>query len=72
MKALVLLLILLPTLGCLHATHLGFVVIPNHCVRVTVESFTRPCNQLADGKIMCDHVLVSASCVLSPSKSQAK
>lgn len=37
--------------------------VPSRCVKMTAESFTRPCTQRADGKLVCDGVVVSATCV---------
>ena len=66
-----LLLLLFPAGGCLHPAHSRFFV-PSRCLKVTVESFTRPCTQLADGKLLCNAVVVSASCIQEPPKSAAK
>jgi len=39
------------------------VIVPNQCIRLNAESFTRPCEQRADGKLLCDRVVVTATCV---------
>jgi len=39
------------------------VIVPNQCIRLNAESFTRPCEQRADGKLVCDGVVVTATCV---------
>ena len=38
-------------------------VIPQRCIHVNAESFTRPCARRSDGKLVCDGVVVSAMCV---------
>jgi hypothetical protein len=38
-------------------------IVPNQCIRLNAESFTRPCEQRSDGKLVCDHVVVTATCV---------
>jgi hypothetical protein len=37
-------------------------VIPRRCMNLTAESFTRPCVQRLDGKLVCDGVVVTAMC----------
>ncbi len=60
-----LLLLLFPAGGCVHASHLKFIV-PSRCAKVSIEDFTRPCHQLADGKLLCNAVVVSVSCIQAP------
>ena len=48
--------------GCIRAHRTNFQV-PVRCMEVTADSFTGPCNQRRDGKIVCDKVVVTASCV---------
>jgi hypothetical protein len=50
------------TTGCVAPKRATFVV-PRRCLKVDVESFTRPCVQRADGKIVCDGVVLTATCV---------
>jgi hypothetical protein len=38
-------------------------VIPPRCQKIDAQSFTRPCVQRADGKLLCDGVVVTATCV---------
>lgn len=59
MSKILLLAVLVSLTGCLHARHSEF-VIPARCVRVSVQSSTRPCTQLLDGKIVCDGVVITA------------
>ena len=33
------------------------------CVRISIQSFTEPCAQRADGKIVCNGVVITANCV---------
>jgi len=68
--AVVLLGILVSLTGCLPARHSGF-VIPARCVRVSVQSFTRPCTERPDGKFVCDGVVITASCVAPPVTASA-
>jgi len=63
--AVVLLGILVSLTGCLPARHSGF-------VRVSVQSFTRPCTQRLDGKVVCDGVVITASCVARPVAASAR
>jgi hypothetical protein len=60
-----LLAVLISLTGCLHVRQ-GF-VIPAHCVRVSVQSFTQPCTGLPDGKFVCNGVVITASCMAPPS-----
>ena len=48
--------------GCVAPKRASFVV-PKRCIKVDSQSFTRPCRQQVDGKIMCDGVIVTATCV---------
>ena len=57
--------ILVSLTGCMSVRHSGF-VIPARCVRVSVQSFTRPCIERLDGKFVCDGVVITASCVAPP------
>ena len=38
-------------------------IVPGRCMKMTAESFTKPCAQRADGKLICDGVVVTATCV---------
>lgn len=38
-------------------------IVPRRCLKVDAASFTRPCNQREDGKIVCDGVVVTATCL---------
>ena len=69
MSRIVLLAALCSLTGCLHVRHSRY-VIPAHCVRVSIQSFTQPCAQRSDGKIVCDGVVITASC-LAPTPAQA-
>ena len=68
--AVVVLVILVSLTGCMSARHSGF-VIPARCVRVSVQSFTRPCMERPDGKFVCDGVVITASCVAPPVTASA-
>jgi hypothetical protein len=57
------------TLGCLSPKHAGFVV-PLHCLKINVQSFTQPCVPRTDGKLVCDGVVITASCVAPSSDIQ--
>ena len=48
--------------GCMRPHRTNFQV-PVACIEVTADSFTGPCNQRRDGKIVCDRVVVTASCI---------
>jgi len=48
--------------GCVAPKRASFVV-PRRCIKVDAQSFTRPCQQRADGKIVCDGVIVTADCI---------
>ena len=48
--------------GCVAPKRAGFVV-PRRCQNIDVQSFTRPCLQRADGKLLCDGVVVTATCI---------
>ena len=56
--------------GCMSVRHSGF-VIPARCVRVSVQSFTRPCTERPDGRFVCDGVVITASCVAPPVTASA-
>ena len=51
--------------GCVAPKRASFVV-PKRCIKVDSQSFTRPCRQQEDGKIMCDGVIVTATCIEVP------
>jgi hypothetical protein len=38
-------------------------IVPSRCMKLTATSFTRPCTQRPDGKLVCDGVVVQASCI---------
>jgi hypothetical protein len=71
MSKIVLLAILVSLTGCMSVRHSGFIV-PARCVRVSVQSFTRPCTQRLDGKVVCDGVVITASCVARPVAASAR
>ena len=48
--------------GCLPPRREAF-IIPAHCVKIGVESFTQPCRQRANGKLVCNGVVITANCV---------
>jgi hypothetical protein len=48
--------------GCLPPRREAF-IIPAHCVKIGVESFTQPCTQRANGKLVCNGVVITANCV---------
>jgi hypothetical protein len=48
--------------GCLPPRRAAF-IIPAHCVKIGVESFTQPCTPRANGKLVCNGVVISANCV---------
>jgi hypothetical protein len=48
--------------GCVLPKGATFVV-PPRCQKIDVQSFTRPCVQRADGELLCDGVVVTATCV---------
>jgi hypothetical protein len=48
--------------GCLPPRREAF-IIPTHCVKIGVESFTQPCTQRANGKLVCNGVVITANCV---------
>lgn len=48
--------------GCVAPKRAGFAV-PRRCMKINVQSFTRPCVQRADGKLVCDGVVVTATCI---------
>ena len=56
------LVLLILATGCV-APKRASLVIPQRCLRVNAESFTRPCARRSDGKLVCDGVVVSAMCV---------
>jgi hypothetical protein len=48
------------TSGCVAPKRASF-VIPRRCQKIDAQSFTRPCTQRADGKFLCDGVVVTAT-----------
>jgi hypothetical protein len=52
-------------LGCVAPKRATFTV-PRRCVKVEAQSFTRPCQQRPDGKLLCDGVVVTAQCLEVP------
>jgi hypothetical protein len=48
--------------ACVAPKRASFVV-PRRCMKINVQSFTRPCVQRADGKLVCDGVVVTATCL---------
>lgn len=48
--------------GCVTPKRAGMVV-PSRCLKLTAASFTQPCAQRSDGKLICDRVVVTATCV---------
>jgi len=46
-------------------------IVPSRCMKMTVQSFTRPCRQRPDGKLVCDAVVVDATCVETVQAVQA-
>jgi hypothetical protein len=48
--------------GCLPPRREAF-IIPAHCVKIGVESFTQPCTPRANGKLVCNGVVITANCV---------
>lgn len=48
--------------GCVHVRPAHF-VIPARCVAVSIQSFTEPCLQRDDGKLICNGVVITATCV---------
>lgn len=48
--------------GCVAPKRASF-VIPRQCLKVDQQSFTRPCAQRVDGKLVCDGVVVTATCI---------
>ncbi len=58
----VLLAALLAATGCIHVRSSKFVILAR-CVTISIQSFTEPCAQRADGKIVCNGVVITANCV---------
>jgi hypothetical protein len=48
--------------GCVAPKRAIFVV-PRRCLKIDAQSFTRPCVQRADGKLLCDGVVVTTTCI---------
>jgi hypothetical protein len=53
---------IVPSTGCMQPRHSRFQV-PVACLHFTAESFTGPCKERNDGKIICDKVVVTARCI---------
>jgi hypothetical protein len=51
----------LPSIGCMQP-HREFQV-PFSCLQFTAASFTGPCHERPDGRIVCDKVVVTATCM---------
>jgi len=51
--------------GCVHVRS-STLIIPAHCVKVSIQSFTQPCLQRVDGKLVCNGVVITANCVAPP------
>ncbi len=48
--------------ACLAPRRTAFMV-PAHCLKIGVESFTQPCTPRTDGKLVCNGVVIIANCV---------
>jgi hypothetical protein len=48
--------------GCVAPKRAAFIV-PRRCIKIDAQSFTRPCTQRADGKLLCDGVVATATCI---------
>ena len=48
--------------GCV-APKRASLVVPRRCLKLDTASFTRPCMQRTDGKLLCDGVVVTATCI---------
>jgi hypothetical protein len=53
------------TAGCVAPKRASF-VIPKRCIGISAQSFTRPCSQRLDGKLVCDGVVITAKCFEAP------
>jgi len=58
-----LLLLLVPAASCVQPHHLREFAVPLRCLQFTADSFTGPCRERPDGKIVCDKVVVTATCM---------
>lgn len=38
-------------------------IVPSRCIAINIQSFTQPCQQHPDGKIVCNGVVITASCL---------
>ena len=65
MSKVVLLAVLFSLTGCVHVRRPDF-VIPLHCMMIRIQSFTQPCQRRADGKLVCNGVVITANCVAPP------
>jgi len=54
--------ILIMATGCVTPKRTNL-VIPRRCLKVDEQSFTRPCQERVDGKLVCDGVVVTATCL---------
>lgn len=54
--------LLLFTVGCMTPKRANYIV-PAHCMRIDIKSFTKPCEQRTNGTLVCDRVVVKASCI---------
>jgi hypothetical protein len=70
MRKTVLLVVLLSSVGCAPVRRTRL-VIPTGCVGISVHSFTQPCMQQADGKFICNGVVITARCI-APSGRQGQ
>jgi hypothetical protein len=55
------------TAGCLAPKRTY--IVPRQCLKINAQSFTRPCMQRSDGKLVCDGVVITATCVQTSSVS---
>jgi len=70
MRKTVLLVVLLSSVGCAPVRRTRL-VIPTGCIGISVHSFTQPCMQQADGKFICNGVVITARCI-APSGGQGQ
>jgi hypothetical protein len=56
-------LICLAAIGCVAPKRTASFEVPVRCMKVDSDSFTQPCRQRSDGKLLCDGVVVTATCV---------
>lgn len=48
--------------GCVHVRNPRYIV-PSRCIAINIRSFTQPRQQHPDGKIVCNGVVITASCL---------